>query len=247
MASELFEKTLTFQDELIAYFTGSSNLDDAKFRAIRDEMLTDPRYGDLAPKWLRRHRDLGSLWSFAKSISPSWEPRRQFIREEFEPLLDFLERGGATPSPQMPSAYDASAWTGVQSTAQQARAIKTLVPVAQAAIGTLISHLEQPTHNGGPPLDEVSFAIERLKLLYSSLGKLLTAVGQGTFKDTIDEGLVAEISRYGRQAARALRHDPLPYALSGVLLAVFTACGFPGLGGYLGGIAVAIRKPSAEI
>ncbi|HZG08730.1 MAG TPA: hypothetical protein VEZ70_07120 [Allosphingosinicella sp.] len=242
-SQELFERVLGFQAELTDYFTGGKDLDEARYHDMRKELLEDPRYGDLAPKWLRRNRDLRSLWSFAKSVDGSWEPRRQFLREEFEPLLDFLERAGGEPSPRMPSAYDGSAWTGVQSTAQQVHAIKTLVPVAQAAIGTLIEHLEKPGHNGGPPLEEVSFALEHLHKLHAALGTLLSAVEKGELKENIESGLVAEIARYGRQSARALRDDPLPYALSGTLLALFTACGFPGLGGYLGGIAMAIRKP----
>ncbi|WP_176167993.1 hypothetical protein [Novosphingobium mathurense] len=242
----MFDRVLDFQSELIAYFTGGKNLEEAQYQLMRRELLEDPRYGGLAPSWLRRNRDLSALWSFAKTVDGSWEPRRQFLREQFEPLLDFLERGGAASSPKMPGPYDASAWTGVQSTAQQAKAIKTLIPVAQAAIGSLIAHLEQPNHNGGPPLDEVEFALERLRKLHVALGTLLTAVEDGKLKDTIQCGLVAEIARYGKQAARALKHDPLPYALSGTLLAVFTACGFDGLGGYLGGIAMAIRKAGPE-
>ena len=88
--------------------------------------------------------------------------------------------------------------------------------------------------------------MEHLRKLHAALGNLLIAVEEGKLKDTIESGLVAEIAHYGRQTARALKHDPLPYALSGVLLAVFTACGFPGLGGYLGGIAIAIKKPGQE-
>ena len=240
---ELFERVLDFQGDLIDYFTGGKSLEDPRYQAMRKELLEDPRYGNLAPNWLRRSRDLSALWSFAKSVDSSWEPRRQFLREQFEPLLDYLERGEGLVSPKMPGQYDSSAWTGVQSTAQQARAIKTLIPVAQAAVGSLIQHLEMPNHNGGPPLDEVEFALEQLRKIHSSLGVLLAAVEGGQLKETIEQGLVADIARYGKQAARALKHDPLPYALSGTLLAVFTACGFPGLGGYLGGIAIGIKKP----
>ncbi|HEX7822668.1 MAG TPA: hypothetical protein VF463_18855 [Sphingobium sp.] len=92
-------------------------------------------------------------------------------------------------------------------------------------------------------MDEVEFALERLWKLHSALGTLLAAATSDGLRTVVNGGLVAEISRYGRQAARALKDDPLPYALSGTLLAVLTACGLPGLGGYLGGIAMAIQKP----
>lgn len=245
-ADEALDRALGFQGDLIDYFAGGKNLEESQYKSMRRELLDDPRYGDLAPPWLRRNRDLGALWSFAKSVDPSWEPRRQFVREAFEPLLDFLERGGATPSRPMPGQYDTTAWTGIQSTVQQARVIKTLIPVAQAAVGTLIAHLEAPSHNGGPPLDEIEFALDRLRKLHDALGTLLVAVDDGKLKCIIETGLVGEIARYGKQVARSLKNDPLPYALSGTLLAVFTACGFPGLGGYLGGIAMAIKKPGQD-
>lgn len=243
---EMFERVLSFQHEMIDYFAGGKTLSEEYYKSMRSELLSEPSIRNLVPKWLRRNKDLAELWSFAKSVDPSWEPRRQFIREQFEPLLDFLEQNEHSSAASMPGKYDANAWTGAQSTLQQAKAIKTLVPVAQAAIGTLIKHLEQPSHNGGPPLDEVEFALGRLRKLHDALGMLLTAVDDGKLKDTLQTGLIVEIARYGKQAARALKNDPLPYALSGVLLAVFTACGFDGLGGYLGGIAMAIKKPSSS-
>src|SRR3546814_8579127 len=162
-SEELFERVVNFQNELIDYFTGGRSLEERRYQAMRRELLDDQLYGNLAPSWLRRNRDLGALWSFAKSVDSSWEPRRQFLREQFEPLLDFLERGGGEPSPRMPGSYDSNAWTGVQTIAQQARAIKTIIPLAQAAVGALIEHLEKPNHNGRPPLDEVEFALERLR------------------------------------------------------------------------------------
>jgi hypothetical protein len=35
------------------------------------------------------------MWAVLKDVSPQWEPRRQFVRKEFIPLIDFLESGGA--------------------------------------------------------------------------------------------------------------------------------------------------------
>lgn len=237
-----FDRVFYYQNLLMSYFTGDKSLDEEKYRELRKDLIENPRFSELAPTWLRKCRDLGALWSFAKSVDGQWEPRRQFLREEFEPLLDQLERGGPTKQSSMPGPYDSSAWTGIQTTSQQAKAIATLIPVAQAAIGTLINHLDQPSHNGGPRLDEIDFAIEQLKKLHHALGRLVDAANNGTLKPSIEGGLMSEISRYGRQAAKTLKDDPMPYALSGTVLAIFTACGLPGIGGYLGGIAMAIKK-----
>jgi len=236
----LVERIIGFQEDLTAMFTGKGDLN--AYADIRRELLSTPEYADLVPTFIRRCRDGGSLWSFAKSVDPSWEPRRQFVREQFEPLLDHLETVGSAARAPMPSDYDSSAWTGVQAPAQRAHAIKTLIPVAQAAIETLIQHLKQPNHNGGPPLQEVEDALVHLSKLHVALGELLAATEGGQFSAPLAEGLIAEAARYGRRTAKALKDDPLPYALSATLLAIFTACGFPGTGGFLGGMAASIRK-----
>lgn len=241
LASDPYDRAIHFQDELIGFFTGTS-FEGGAYAALRKELLEDPRYGGLAPTFLRRNRDTGALWSFAKSVDGSWEPRRQFVRKEFEPLLEFLEKGGVGQSTQMPGAYDSSAWTGVQDTKQQAKAVRTLIPVAQASVQALINHLEQPGHNGGPPLKEVEDAIKQLRLLHKALGELLTAAEGGGLSPEVRNGLLPEIARFGRRATKALKDDPMPYAMSAALLAIFAACGVPGIGGYLSGVALTITK-----
>lgn len=238
-----FERVLRYQDDLIGFFTNSGPIGADDYAAMRKDLLNNPTYGGLAPKFLRRCRDTGALWSFAKSIDRSWEPRRVFLREQFEPLLDRLESGNIAPSLRMPGNYDASAWTGIQDPVHRVRAVQTLIPVAQAAVGCLIEHLEQPGHNGGPPLDEVETALTNLRQLHSALGELLTITDEGRLSSTFGDGLILEIARYARRSTKVLKRDPLPYALSGTLLALFTACGFPGLGGYLGGLALAMKRP----
>lgn len=210
---------------------------------MRTDLLRNPAYNALAPNFLKSCRDTGALWTFAKSVDGSWEPRRSFLREQFEPLLDFLEGGALSGAQQrMPGSYDAAAWTGVSEPVQRVRAVQSLVPVAQAAIETLISQLEAPGHNGGPPLEEAEVALGHLRQLHAALGQLLTLADEGSLLTSRGEGLMVEAARYGRRAAKALKNDPVPYALSATLLGLFTACGFPGLGGYLSGIAIAMKK-----
>ncbi len=230
-----------YQGDMIEFFTGSK-IDGQAYSAMRKELLEDPRFGGLAPKFFRRCRDTGSLWSYAKSVDSSWEPRRKFIRDEFEPLLSLLETGWSGPKAAMPGPYDTNAWTGIQGSIQQTKAIKTLIPVAQATIQVLIDHLERPSHNGGPPLDEVQGAIEQLRSLHRALGQLLDAADEGKLTSEVRNGLLPEIARYGKRAARALKDDPVPYALTALLLAISTACGAPGVGGYLGMVAMSMKK-----
>jgi hypothetical protein len=119
----LFERVLRYQDELIGFFTNSNSMAEGDYTDLRRDLLNNPAYGGLAPAFLRRYRDTGSLWSFAKSVDPSWEPRRVFLRNQFEPLLDLLESHNTAPSQRMPGNYDASAWTGVQAGPQRVRAV----------------------------------------------------------------------------------------------------------------------------
>lgn len=221
-------------------------MDAEQYAKMRADLLSNPAYSGLAPEFLKRNRDTGALWPFAKSVDARWEPRRQFLREQFEPLLQHLESGASRPQRQMPGPYDSSAWTGIEDPVHRARAVKTLIPVAQSAIELLIDHLGQPNHNGGPPLDEVEEALDHLRKLHGKLGEILLAADEGRLTSAKGEGLMEEAARYARRATKSLKNDPLPYALSAALFAVFTACGFPGLGGYLPGIALAIRKPEPQ-
>lgn len=58
----------------------------------------------------------------------------------------------------------------------------------------------------------------------------------------LGENLQAEVARYGKRAAKALRDDPMPYLSSALLVGLFTACGIPGLGAYLSGVALTVQK-----
>jgi hypothetical protein len=236
-----YERVVSYLAALTSFFTGGHDLDADSYRAMRDDMISNAEYGGLAPTLFRRNRDTSSLWSFAKGVDPSWEPRRQYLRNEFEPLLQHLER--LNPPPQaMPPSYDSSAWTGVQSAGQRVTAVKTLIPVAQSAIEILIKILEQPSSNGGPPLDEVEGALRHLKQLHAALGAVLEAAANGQLKSSGAEGLMTEASRYARRAAKALKHDPLPYATAATVLGLMTACGFPSIGGFLVSVALSVKK-----
>jgi len=238
-----YERVLSYRDALIGFFTGT-NLDGDVYRDMRKDLISDPLFSDLAPRFIRRHRDTSSLWSFAKEVDPSWEPRRKWLRAEFEPLLEALENGAirAAPPPKH-EEYDSGAWTGLRSPAQKAQAVKTLVPVAMSAIETLIHHLEAPGHNGGPPLDETLDAVSKLRELHAALGVMLTAVEEGRLKEAFGDGAMHALAKFATRSAKALKNDPVPYALSALLLATLTACGVPHIGGWLGGMAVAMKKP----
>ena len=71
---------------------------------------------------------------------------------------------------------------------------------------------------------------------------MLTAADDGKLADVFNNGLPSEAARYAKRAAKALRDDPMPYAVSATILAIMTACGIPGIGGYLTGVALSMKK-----
>jgi hypothetical protein len=116
------------------------------------------------------------------------------------------------------------------------------MPIAIHAVDHLIAALEAPGHNGGPPLEGTREAIENLRLLHRTLGGLLEAADDGRLDQPASGGLASEAARYAKRAARSLRDDPMPYAFSATILALLTACGLPGIGGYLADVAFNMKR-----
>ena len=238
------DAVLRFQDLLLQAVEGARDAElDHEFGVLRKMLLADPTYKDAIPTFVRRHRNLGSLWPSLKSFSPQWEPRRVEVRRQFEPALKIAERaelfGVADPQPP---GHNSAAWTGATTPSERVVAIKTLIPIALNAVDHLIVLLEAPGHNGGPPLDGATQAIENLRALHASLGHLLNAADEGNLIDLAHSGFSIEAARYGKRAAKALRDDPIPYAFSGAILGIMAACGLPGIGGWLAGVAINMKK-----
>ncbi len=231
------------QNVMLAAAEGTRDEDlNEEFTALRKAILNVPEYRDLVPLFVKTNRDLKSLWPFFKSFDPQWEPRRKMVRDEFERLI---ERAEKITFAELKDTSDTSEWTGVESARQRLVAIKTLVPVVRASIETLISTLEFPNHNGGPPLDEHKAAIENLRNLHKKLGELLELEDVRQLSSDLGNGLLVEIARYGKRAARELRNDPMPYAMSATLLSILTVFGAPGIASYLATVALMVRKNMA--
>lgn len=238
------EALLSLQDILLQAVEGARGAElDHEYKELRRILLEDDTYSEAIPTFVRRHRDLGSLWPALKSFSPKWEPRRVEVRKQFEHALETAEQQGRSVRPSNSvEGYDASAWTGAIKGVDRVRAVKTLLPIARNAVENLIANLEAPSHNGGPPLDEIAAAIESLRELHRTLGEMLTAADEGKLSRAYNDGLPAEAARFAKRAARSLRGDPIPYAISATVLAIMTACGVPGIGGYLAGVALTMKK-----
>ena len=87
------ERAITFKNGLVALCEGGGKMNDAVYRLLRIEFMNDPAVSALVPQFVRTAQDTGAMWAFLKDYLEKWEPRRQFVRQQFAPLIDRLERG----------------------------------------------------------------------------------------------------------------------------------------------------------
>jgi hypothetical protein len=78
---------------LVTVSTGGSTglTADAEYAGARSNLLQNPLTKDSVPKMVRVCRNLGEFWGFIKPLFPTYAGRRNYIRDEFEPLLTLLE------------------------------------------------------------------------------------------------------------------------------------------------------------
>lgn len=206
--------------------------DDDQYPKLRREFLK--RGHDVRPPLLATHPSVDSFSAYIKGVGDK-PARVQRVRAEFKPLLALLNADSAI-------AVDSSAWTGISSRKERLIAVRSLIPLARAAVEGMIAALSDTGGNGAPPFDEREAAIEHLRSLHTALGELLKAADHGHLDDELGQGFAAEAARYARRAAHALRDDPMPYVASALLHGVLTACGLPSMGSFLGGIAQNVQK-----
>ena len=108
------EALLRLQGILLEAAEGARGAElDQEYQELRRIFLEDDTYSDVVPTFIRRNRDLSSMWPAFKSFSPQWEPRRIEVRNQFEESLAIAERVEPFGGPgDAPAGYDSSAWTG---------------------------------------------------------------------------------------------------------------------------------------
>lgn len=88
----MMEQLRALKNLLINCATGG-NIQEAteQYVSLRNTFLINPNFSKEAPKWLINCRDLGDFWSFIKGQFPTYEERRQFIREELDTWFQIAE------------------------------------------------------------------------------------------------------------------------------------------------------------
>lgn len=91
-----YEHAEHLQRLLVCKATGERVSDDEYFE-FRQRFINNPSTKDLLPQFVRTSRDLAQFWQFIKTKYGTYAERRQYIWNAFNPLLDFLEKGGLPP------------------------------------------------------------------------------------------------------------------------------------------------------
>lgn len=100
---ELYDQTESLQNLLVSRATGGAE-NDAEYLRLRQVVLAQPALEPYIPRFLRTCRNLTQFWQYIKFEYGSYAERRQFLWDQFRPMLEVLARGGPAPSDQVVSA-----------------------------------------------------------------------------------------------------------------------------------------------
>lgn len=88
--SDLFEKVESLQNLLISRATGGE-AHEAQYKMLRSALMNDSLLMDKLPRFVRTCFDLNQFWNFIKHEFSSYHERREFLWNEFKPILEMIE------------------------------------------------------------------------------------------------------------------------------------------------------------
>lgn len=91
------ERAEMLKNMLVSCATGVS-CDSADYASIRHELMGVSEIADKLPRFIKTCRNLQEFWDYIQPKFAHYRERRQFIRDEFEPLLAMLEAGSKSPA-----------------------------------------------------------------------------------------------------------------------------------------------------
>jgi len=91
-----FQLVEYFKEKLVDYSTGGKfddkeNLNDFIYKKIRIILIKDTEFNNKIPNWLKSNRNLDEYWHFIKNKFIHYAERREFLKNEFDELLNYLE------------------------------------------------------------------------------------------------------------------------------------------------------------
>jgi hypothetical protein len=87
---DISEKIEALQNILISCATGGQ-VTEHEYHQLRDELLNDPSLSPKLPRFVRTCSDLKQFWPFIKQKSSTYQGRREYLWEQFKPLLSKSE------------------------------------------------------------------------------------------------------------------------------------------------------------
>lgn len=85
-----------FQDGVIARATGS-DFNNQLYIEVRKKLLENKNIDELLPEWIKTKRTIDQFWTFIKGGYSTYQERRDFLWNEFAPLLNYLETKTTSP------------------------------------------------------------------------------------------------------------------------------------------------------
>ena len=144
--NELLEQAETLQNMLLSHATGGDE-EDSDYRQLRQVFISDASLEPHLPRFVRTSRSLFQFWEFIKHKFGTYAERRQYIWDEFRPLIELLERGGPHPSDEPVSAtlknFDAAHVHAVWSKALDRRQTDAegAITMARTLLETVCKHI----------------------------------------------------------------------------------------------------------
>src|SRR5680860_231103 len=91
-----FQLVEYFQDGVVARATGSY-FDNQLYTTARTKLLNNKPLEKLLPDWIKTKRTIDQFWTFIKGRFSTYQERREFLWEEFAPVLNYLETKSTSP------------------------------------------------------------------------------------------------------------------------------------------------------
>lgn len=98
-----FDKVSYLQNLLSARATGNA-ADPTEYFQLRHQLLNDSEIGHRLPPFVKQHGTLDSFWTWIKQKFSTYAERRDYLSEQFTPLLDSLDLPGYEGFPPVRTA-----------------------------------------------------------------------------------------------------------------------------------------------
>lgn len=146
-SSAILVAAQALKDILVARATGDTADRDAEYRRHRELLVSTPTVRAKLPQFVLACRTLFEFWGFIKPKFGSYQERRDFLRDEFDPLLTMLEANAVSPGDDAPTEMLARLdWNEVQAAWRKALERKATDPegaitAARTLLETVCKHI----------------------------------------------------------------------------------------------------------